>query len=83
MDANLRVSHQSPEFVSEVTQTPMVTQEPRASEVEKKKLFDVFKVKAETVENLKGKMLEKFPGLDSRNLTLVQLKEVQVWLESL
>jgi len=83
MDANLRVSHQSPEFVSEVTQTPMVTQEPRASEADKKKLFDAFKLKAETVEDLKKKMLEKFPGLDSRNITLVQLKEVQVWLESL
>jgi hypothetical protein len=61
----------------------MVTQEPRASEADKKKLFDAFKLKAETVENLKKKMLEKFPGLDSRNMSLVQLKEVSIWLESL
>jgi len=82
MDAGLRVSSQSPEFVSEITQKPLVTEEPRASETEKKAIFDLFKAKSENAKDLKERMFASFPGLDSRNMTAKQAAEVKSWLES-
>lgn len=82
-DARLPIANQRPEFVSEITQTPMVTTDPLASDAEKKIVFDLFKSKAETVENLKGKLAEKFPGLDSKVLTRIQCDQLVDWLKSL
>jgi len=79
----LPISNQRPEFVSEITQTPMVTENPLASESEKKSVFDLFKEKSGSVDDLKGKMLTQFPGLDSRTMTKLQCNQLVDWLKSL
>jgi len=83
MDARLAVIKQSPEFVSEITQTPMVTQEPLADEDAKRQAFILFKDLAEKIPDLKAQMMAKFPGLDSKTMTRQQCAALILFLDSL
>lgn len=83
MDARLPISKQAPEFVSEVTQTPMVTQEPLADEDAKRQAFLLFKELSEKIPDLKSQMLAKFPGLDSKTMTRAQCAALLLFLDGL
>ena len=83
MDARLPISRQTPEFVSEVTQTPMVTQEPLADDDTKRQAFLLFKQLSEKISDLKARMMDKFPGLDSKTMTKQQCSELILFLNSM
>ena len=54
-----------------------------ATDAEKKGLFAAFSEKVKSIPDLKARMSEQFPGIDSRTITKVKLQEVQSWISSL
>lgn len=54
--------------------------EPMATNAQKAGLFATFSEKSKTNPDLKKQMREKFPGIDSTKMTIVEYDEVTAWL---